>query len=88
MDGEEDIDGDEAEQEELVVLVEEEKEVEGSGGGGGVVVVSWKLLAAAAASLWMDLGDKMVSWGWWKKEEEVGKLRLTDLPLRHKRAAS
>lgn len=53
LEGENDKDGDEAEK----VEEEEEEEEEGGGGGGnggGVVA------AAAAATLWIDLGDKMV----------------------------
>lgn len=95
MDGDkDDIDGDEAaeaEEKEVAVVVED------CGGVVAVVVVvmwplSLNLLAAAAATLWMDLGDKVVflsgKWGWKFEIEEVGKLRLTELPLRHKRAAS
>jgi hypothetical protein len=94
LDGDkDDIDGDEAaeaEENEVTVVVED-------CGGVAAAAVMWplslNLLAAAAATLWMDLGDKVVflsgKWGWkFDTIEEVGKLRLTELPLRHKRAAS
>lgn len=90
IDGEDDdIDGDEASDED-----EEERSLGGGGDGGDeavmVVAFSWlKLLAAAAATLWMDLGDMMVfSWGTNCDEALIGKLRLAEEPLRHKRAAS
>ncbi|KAK9167623.1 hypothetical protein Scep_002814 [Stephania cephalantha] len=50
------------------------------------MVALFEAAAAAAATLWMDLGDMMVSG--MNGDCERGKLRLAEEPLRHSRAAS